>query len=245
MSTPPPDEDSTPEPTDSGALADAQGAEASARPRWWTYALIAIGVAVLAFAVGRFSTFGSAGIAPAPNAADVGFARDMQLHHTQAIEMAMEIYRKTDDEDLRRISYDIATTQAGQRGEMFDWLVQWGLPQAGGPLMEWMTDASAGHAGHGGAATTSAATDAELRAAMGMATDAEIAELKSATGVPADCLFLGLMIRHHEGAIPMAEAAAELGSMPRVITVAQSIVRGQQAEIDAMTSISSRLGCAG
>src|SRR6478735_12405269 len=177
MSTPPPDEDSTPEPTDSGALADAQGAEASGRPRWWTYALVAIGIAVLAFAVGRFSTFGSAGIAPAPNAADVGFARDMQLHHTQAIEMAMEIYRKTDDEDLRRISYDIATTQAGQRGEMFDWLVQWGLPQTGGPLMEWMTDASAGHAGHGGAATTSAATDAELRAAMGMATDAEIAEL--------------------------------------------------------------------
>ena len=64
----------------------------------------------------------------------------MQVHHAQAIEMAMEIYRKTDDEELRVLSYDIATGQAGQRGEMFDWLVQWGLPQSGGPMMAWMAD---------------------------------------------------------------------------------------------------------
>lgn len=221
-----------------------RGGAASGRPPWWVYALVALGIAALAFAIGRFSTFGSAGVATGPDAADIGFARDMQVHHTQAIEMAMQIYRKTDDEDVRRMAYDIATSQAGQRGEMFDWLVQWGLPQTGGPLMEWMTDASAGHAGHGEAATGAPATDAALRAQMGMATDAELADLESATGVQADCMFLGLMIRHHEGAIPMAQAAVELGSIPRVITVAEGIVKGQQAEIDAMTSIQSRLGCA-
>ena len=43
------------------------------------------------------------------------------------------------------------------------------------------------------------------------------------------------MIRHHEGAIPMAEAVIELGSDPRVLDVAQSIKAGQTAEIDAMT----------
>ena len=57
----------------------------------------------------------------------------MQVHHTQAIEMAMEIYRKTEDDDVRRMAYDIATSQAGQRGEMYDWIVQWGLPQSGRP----------------------------------------------------------------------------------------------------------------
>ncbi|QIG39843.1 DUF305 domain-containing protein [Microbacterium sp. 4R-513] len=218
-------------------------AEASVRPRWWVYLLVGIGIAALAFAIGRFSTFGTAETAAGPNPADIGFARDMQVHHTQAIEMAMEIYRKTDDEDVRRMAYDIATSQAGQRGEMFDWLVQWGLPQTGGPLMAWMTDASAGHAGHGGAATSGTATDAELRAAMGMATDDEIAELQDATGSAADCLFLELMIRHHEGAIPMAQAVIELGSVPRVKAVAEKIVQGQQAEIDAMTSMQLRLGC--
>ena len=40
----------------------------------------------------------------------------MQVHHAQAIEMAMEIYRKTDDAELRMLAYDIATGQAGAAG---------------------------------------------------------------------------------------------------------------------------------
>ncbi|MFH8249155.1 DUF305 domain-containing protein [Microbacterium sp. B2969] len=211
------------------------------RPRWWVYVLVAVGIAALAFAIGRFSTFGSSPTAT-PNAADVGFARDMQVHHTQAIEMAMDIYRKTDDADLRSLSYDIATSQAGQRGEMYDWLVQWGLPQSGAPLMSWMTDA--GHGEHADMGSTARSqTDAELRAAMGMATEDEMAQLQAATGSQADCLFLSLMIRHHQGAIPMAEAVLELGSIPRVLTVAESMKQGQTAEVDAMKSMQGRLGC--
>lgn len=207
-------------------------------PRWWVYLLVGVGIAGLAFAIGRFSTFGSSGVDAGPNAADIGFARDMQVHHTQAIEMAMELYRKTDDEDVRRMAYDIATSQAGQRGEMYDWLVQWGLPQSGDPLMTWMSG-TPGHGGHG----AEAMTDEEARAEMGMATDAELGELRDATGTEADCLYLELMIRHHEGAIPMAEAVIELGSVPRVVSVAQSIKEGQTAEVDAMESAQARLGC--
>ena len=51
------------------------------------------------------------------------------------------------------------------------------------------------------------------------------------------------MIRHHEGAIPMAAAVIELGSEPRVLEVAGSIKAGQTAEIDAMKSMQARLGC--
>ena len=60
----------------------------------------------------------------------------MQVHHGQAVEMAMQIYRTTEDTELRTLAYDIATGQSAQRGEMFDWLVQWGLPQAGRPADE-------------------------------------------------------------------------------------------------------------
>ena len=104
----------------------------------------------------------------------------MQVHHAQAIEMAMEIYRKTDDDELRVLAYDIATGQAGQRGEMFDWLVQWGLPQSGGPMMAWMASRMPGTT-HGGTATEPM-TDEEAREAMGMASAAEIAALEAATG---------------------------------------------------------------
>ncbi|HYI51121.1 MAG TPA: DUF305 domain-containing protein [Microbacterium sp.] len=216
---------------------------AAAAPRRWVLIVLAcIAIGGLAFAIGRFSTFGAAAAVPSADSAEAGFSRDMQVHHAQAIAMAMEIYRKTDDEELRVLSYDISTGQAGQRGEMFDWLVQWGLPQAGGPAMAWMSASEAGHA-HGGAEPGAELTDDEARDAMGMATDAELRALADATGQTADCLFLELMIRHHEGAVPMAEAVIELGSEPRVLSVAESIRAGQTAEIAAMQSMQERLAC--
>jgi uncharacterized protein (DUF305 family) len=207
--------------------------------RWIAIWLVALAVIAVGFAIGRFSLFSNG---PAvPNAADIGFARDMQVHHAQAIQMAMEIYRKTSDEELRIFAYDIATGQAGQRGEMYDWLVQWGLSQSGGPMMQWM-DASPGGSGHA-MSDSAAMTEEEARIAMGMASAEEISALEGATGQEADCLFLGLLIRHHEGAIPMAEALIELGTDPRALTVAENIKTGQTAEISAMKSMQARMGC--
>ena len=79
--------------------APAGGAAALAADR----ARRASSIAALAFAIGRFSTFGAAGRADARRRTPPrpGFARDMQVHHAQAIEMAMEIYRKTEDDELR------------------------------------------------------------------------------------------------------------------------------------------------
>jgi uncharacterized protein (DUF305 family) len=42
----------------------------------------------------------------------------------------------------------------------------------------------------------------------------------------------------------MAEAVIELGSDPRVETVAEGMIGSQTAEIDLMESISTRLSCA-
>lgn len=211
--------------------------------RWWIILLALVAIAALAFAVGRFSTFGAQAAGTSDTASpEAGFARDMQVHHAQAVQMAMEIYRKTDDEELRVLSYDIATGQSGQRGEMYDWLVQWDLPQAGGPMMQWM-QASAGSQGHNAMADGATMTDEDARAAMGMASAAEIAALQDATGTEADCLFLGLLIRHHEGAIPMADALIDLGSNARAVAVAESIKTGQTAEITAMKSMQTRIGC--
>lgn len=214
---------------------------APARPatRWILVAVAAVAIAAVAFAIGRFTAFGATAepVRPSTVSAEAGFARDMQVHHEQAVRMAMTIYRETSDEELGILAHDMATAQAGQRGEMYGWLVEWGLPQAGGPLMAWMAD-SPDH-GH----DTEAATEAELRDEMGLATDAQLAELESATGPAADCMFLELMIRHHQGAIPMAEAVVELGEEPRVLTVAESMIGAQSSEIDAMRSIQTRLSC--
>ncbi|MET0297253.1 MAG: DUF305 domain-containing protein [Microbacterium sp.] len=221
---------------------DAPAAANPAR-RWLVIVLVALGVAALAFAAGRFSTFAATAPidTPSSTSADAGFARDMQVHHAQAIDMAMMIYRKTDDEGLRILAYDIATSQAEQKGQMYDWLVKWGLSQSGDPIMTWMNGGDGEHA-HGGS-STEPMTAEEARVAMGMASDAELAALADATGPAADCLFLELMIRHHRGAIPMADALLDLGSDPRALAVAESMRNGQTAEIDAMTSMQARLQC--
>lgn len=220
----------------------ADSIAAGGRRPWWAVALALLAIGALAFAVGRFSTFGSQGAqTPGTDSPEAGFARDMQAHHAQAIQMAMEIYRKTDNDEIRVLAYDIATGQAGQRGEMYDWLVQWGLSQAGGPMMQWMDAAGSGQ-GHN-MSDGAAMTDEEARIAMGMASADEIADLQQATGQEGDCLFLTLLIRHHEGAIPMADALIELGSNPRALTVAESIKTGQTAEISAMESLQAQIGC--
>lgn len=214
--------------------------ERSGRPPTW--ALVALGiilVAGLGFAIGRFSTFGAA--APGANAADIGFARDMQVHHAQAVEMSMILYRDTEDEELRLISYDIATAQAQQSGQMFAWIEDWGVPQRGSEsLMQWMAE-DGGHA-HGGT-SAEPATEDELRAAMGMASDDELRALRAATGTEQDCLFTELMVRHHAGAIEMVEAIQDLGSDPHVLRAATGMAESQEREIQALEAVRTRLAC--
>lgn len=202
-------------------------------------AIVVVLVAALAFIAGRIvSVAGEGAEVPVPNAADAGFARDMQVHHAQAVEMAMIVYRSTDDDDLRMMTYDMATAQSTQRGQMYGWLQQWGLPQAGDPLMSWMSGS-----GHDHAPAGEPLTEDELLEAMGMATPDELSRLQQATGIEQACLFLDLMTTHHAGAVEMVDAIEELGSVPVVLDTARSMGESQQAEIDAMASMGQRLGC--
>jgi uncharacterized protein (DUF305 family) len=221
-------------------VGDEPGTERTLPP-WWVVLLVGLAVAAVAFSIGRFSTFGIAGSTPGEGSADAGFARDMQVHHAQAVDMAMTIYAETDDDQLRALSYDIATGQSSQRGEMYDWLLKWGLPPYSDSPMAWMAASDSGHAHQ--ATTGTPQTDEQVREAMGMASEEELTELRAATGTAADCQFLSLMIRHHEGAIPMADAVLELGTDERVKTVAENMKKGQTFEIQAMTSMQQRLGC--
>lgn len=218
------------------------------RARWWMLLLAAVAIAAVAFAIGRFSVFGIAEQTPGDDSAEAGFARDMQQHHAQAVEMAMIIYPKTRDAELRALAYDIATTQSAQRGEMYGWLVQWGLPQGGTPLMAWMMDADPGSheammSSDGDDAMMGTMTDADAREAMGMATAEELSALTAASGTAADCQFLSLMTEHHRGAIEMVDAVLAAASDPEVLRVAEAMASTQQFEIDAMASMQQRMSC--
>lgn len=71
----------------------------------------------------------------------------------------------------------------------------------------------------------------------GMATSAQFDELRAATGVEAEKLFLTLMIAHHRGGLEMAEAVLARTTVPQVVTMAKGIIVSQQADIDAMQAM--------
>ncbi|GAB1817172.1 DUF305 domain-containing protein [Herbidospora sp. RD11066] len=162
---------------------------------------------------------------------EAGFARDMGVHHAQAVEMAFAVRDQSTDDAVRTLAYDIITTQSAQRGMFIGWLQQWDLSQASSVKpMTWM-------AGHGH--TASGVTPGVM---PGMATADEMKQLADAKGQASEVLFLQLMIRHHEGGVEMAKGAVELVGRPEVRTLAQHIVDGQTAEIDLMKEMLATRG---
>jgi uncharacterized protein (DUF305 family) len=160
-----------------------------------------------------------ASVPPTNESAEAGFARDMIVHHAQAVQMAEIIRDNTQSDDMRLLAADISLTQQGQVGIMQGWLGVWGLPITGSePAMKWM-----GHP--------------MQRLMPGMATPEEIARLSKLPPDRADVLFLRLMIAHHEGAIPMAQAVLMGTDEPEVRPLAKSIIVSQKAEIKNMKAM--------
>jgi len=200
---------------------------------------LAVGLAIVlvglgAFSLGRITAVGEG--TPGTTSAAAGFARDMQVHHDQGVELAMLIRDRTDDPDIRQLAYDIATAQSNQSGQMYGWLAQWNLPQAASePSMTWMSrpslDGATDH--HGNPGTTH-----EPGAAMpGLATPAQVEELRAATGPAAEKLFLELMIAHHRGAIDMGDAVLTRTTVGVVTDFATGMILAQESEISYMQGL--------
>ena len=162
--------------------------------------------------------------APAEDSAEAGFARDMMVHHAQAVQMAEIVRDKTESEEIRTMAADIALTQQAQIGQMQGWLAVWGLPATGRePAMTWM-----GHP-----------TEGRM---PGMASPEELNDLQQASPEEADTLFLQLMIPHHEAAIPMSEAVLEETDRPEVERLAGAIAASQRGEIEMMKGLLNQRG---
>lgn len=167
---------------------------------------------------------------PAAGSADAGFARDMAVHHQQAVEMSYIVRDRTDDVEVRRLAYDIAQTQANQRGMLIGWLDLWGLPKVSAdPPMTWMDMGDAPSAGDGSLMP-------------GMATDSEMKKLEKLNGEQAEIFYLQLMTDHHKGGIHMAEGCVDKCTVGVEKRLAQGMVDAQQSEISLMTGMLKERG---
>jgi uncharacterized protein (DUF305 family) len=144
--------------------------------------------------------------------------------------MSYIVRDRTKDEEVRRLAYDIAQTQANQRGMMLGWLDLWGLPKVSAePPMTWM-----------GMGDMPPGEDGALM--PGMATDTELKKLQSLDGKRAEVLYLQLMTAHHKGGIHMAEGCVDKCAVEVEKRLAQGMVDAQQSEIELMAGMLEERG---
>jgi uncharacterized protein (DUF305 family) len=152
----------------------------------------------------------------------VRFARDMSYHHQQAVEMALLLRDRTEDANLRQILIDMTLTQQAQIGQMTGWLETWSLPISGpeapmtGPMVQ---------DGH---------TMDMTPEMMGIQPQTEVNKIGTLPVPEAEVLFLQLMIKHHRGAIVMAESVLEQTQRAPVVRLAQGVIAAQESEIALM-----------
>ncbi|MFD4785858.1 DUF305 domain-containing protein [Streptomyces sp. NPDC058459] len=191
-------------------------------------------LAVVAAGAGGYAAGGereSAGVrVPGGESADAGFARDMAVHHQQAVEMSYLVRDRTGDEEVRRLAYDIAQTQANQRGMLLGWLDLWGLPKVSAkPPMSWM-----------GMGDMPLGQDGALM--PGMATDSELRRLGSLKGRAAEVLYLQLMTEHHRGGVHMAEGCVARCAPGPEQRLARGMADAQRSEIRLMADMLNKRG---
>lgn len=204
------------------------------------FPVVVLAACLVAAALGAAAALAlsNAGGTPGDDSPEAGFARDMSVHHAQAVEMATIIRDRTDDLTVRTLAYDILTSQQQQIGQMYAWIRSWGLPQLSDrTTMVWMSGMD--HSGMSG-------SDADHAMAMGllpdgrmpgMASAEEMAQLRSAEGRAAEIQFLRLMIVHHRSGVMMAQAALDLCEEDQVLELARSMATAQAAEIHTMTDL--------
>lgn len=150
--------------------------------------------------------------------ADVDFVQGMIPHHQQAVEMADHVLANGVDPEVNALAAQIKDAQAPEIEQMTAWLDDWGQEVMDHGSMDMSGD--------------------------GMMSESEMAEFNAASGAELDAMFLEMMIRHHEGAISMANTEIDDGSDADAITLAKAIVATQQTEIDEMKSLLDQLASA-
>jgi uncharacterized protein (DUF305 family) len=153
---------------------------------------------------------------PAFDQADVEYAVAMSTHHSQAVTMAELAETQARSPKVKALAGRIRAAQAKEVDRIAGWLNDWGSKGATMPP-------------HGSG-------DAEVHG-PGMATVEELDRLKRATGREFDRRFLSMMIRHHEGAIQLAQAESARGQSSEAKRSAEEIKTMQPAEIAQMKQL--------
>lgn len=139
---------------------------------------------------------------------DLQFIDTMTAHHQGAVEMAKMVDGRTENADVKKFAAQIIKDQEKEIADMKDWREKWfaGKPAAKNMEMPGMMDS------------------------MKM----DMTKLSSAKDKAFDLAFIEMMTPHHQGAISMAKEALTKSEKPEIKTLANNIIKAQEAEIKMM-----------
>ncbi len=145
---------------------------------------------------------------------DLQFIDTMTHHHQGAVDMAKMIDGKTQNADLIKFGKQIVADQEKEIAQMKDWREKWfaGKPRAMNMEMPGMADS------------------------MKM----DMSKLSAAKDKDFDVQFIEMMTPHHEGAITMSKEALTKAEHPEIKTLANQIIKAQEAEIKMMADWKSK-----
>jgi uncharacterized protein (DUF305 family) len=143
--------------------------------------------------------------------ADRLFARLMVQHHAQAVDLADLVPDRTGNPEVRTLAQEVAAARQPEVERLTAWLEEWG-----------------------------ARTDVELAdhpGMRGMPSEAQLRALREADGPEFDRLWLESMIRHHEGAVVMAETVLSASAHRPTLELAEDIRSARQVQITRMRAM--------
>lgn len=154
------------------------------------------------------------------NEQDVSFAKEMIQHHRQAVEMADLAADRASSQEVKDIATKIKGAQDPEIKTMSGWLSSWG---------EEVPADMSGMEGH---------DMGDMSSDMpGMMSSEDMDKLKKASGAEFDKMFLEMMVKHHEGAVEMAETQKAKGKYGPAMKLADDVIKAQTAEIEEMNKI--------
>lgn len=163
---------------------------------------------------------------PGPGSVDVGFLRDMIVHHDQGVQMANIALAEVDDPLVASLAKDVLVWQRYEIGVMSAWLGDWGYDTGGldRTAMAWMNQ------------------PVPLAVMPGMQEPERMEQLRSASGLQREVLFLEMMTEHHQGGVHMASYASEHARWAKVRDFAGVLARNQAGEIAEYRLVLGRSG---
>lgn len=138
---------------------------------------------------------------------DQRFLDQMLAHHQMAVTSAQQMIADSARPELRDLAQRIITGQQREIDQMRTWRQEWYGSASSGSMPSMIG---------GGIMSRD-----QMRQMMGAQADF-------------DCMFLQMMIPHHEAAIAMAQQALTQAEHPEIKTIAQGIITTQRAEIGEM-----------